>query len=328
MKKLFTRAAALVDSAERIVVVQAENPDADSLGTAMAAGDILTEMGKQVRQYCPIDLPRHLRYIKGWEVVSQELPAKFDLLVIVDAASASLLEKLFVPANAARLQAAKAIIIDHHDEVVDLPLPEPLALIDTAAVASSQVLYELAAASRWPITAAAAEAMIASIMSDSLGLSSVKTTARSVYILAELIERHAVNMAELDGRRREWARKPLDVIRYKGELLQRIEYYLKNRLAMVTVPLGEIEQYSDKYNPSALVLEEMRNAEEVDITVVLKDYGDRITGKLRANRSSVCDKIASHFGGGGHPYASGFKVRGRQLDVLKKELVETVRKAI
>lgn len=327
MKQLFKKAASLVKDAKRVLIVQAENPDADSLGTALALGDILLEQEKAVFFYCPVNLPRHLRYLKGWEAVSTELPSEFDLMVIVDTSAAVLLEKMFTPANASRLKLTTTLIIDHHDGgKVDLPIDKITAVIDSSAVASSQLLFELATDAGWPITKDAAVNMVASVMSDSLGLTSHKTTARTIYILAKLVDKYGVDLAALDEARREWGKKPIEILRYKGELLQRIEYYLNNRLALLTVPLEEIEKYSDKYNPAALVIEETRHVEEVDITIVLKDYRDRITGKLRANKTLVCDKIAEQFGGGGHPFAAGFKTRDKNAADLKKELIEAVKK--
>ena len=55
---------------QRIVVVQAENPDGDSLGSAVALDELLTAAGHDVSLFCVVDVPNHLKYIKGWERVS------------------------------------------------------------------------------------------------------------------------------------------------------------------------------------------------------------------------------------------------------------------
>ena len=47
----------LVDDAERVVVVQADNPDADSLSSALALEEILGELGKNVALNYPVDSP-------------------------------------------------------------------------------------------------------------------------------------------------------------------------------------------------------------------------------------------------------------------------------
>lgn len=55
----------LVNRAERIVVVQADNPDADSLASALALEQILGDMKKDISLYCGVDLPSYLRYMPG-----------------------------------------------------------------------------------------------------------------------------------------------------------------------------------------------------------------------------------------------------------------------
>src|ERR1700712_1833431 len=82
--------AGLIGDAQKIVVVQADNPDADSLGSALALEHILGDMGKSVALYCGVDTPGYLRYIAGWDRVLSELPSSFDLSIIVDASTYTL----------------------------------------------------------------------------------------------------------------------------------------------------------------------------------------------------------------------------------------------
>jgi phosphoesterase RecJ-like protein len=65
----------------------------------------------------------------------------------------------------------------------------------------------------------------------------------------------------------------------------------------------------------------------VKVCIGFKTYPDgRITAKIRSNPGGhIADKLAAHFGGGGHPYAAGFKVTdGRKFEEIKQE---TIRKA-
>lgn len=317
-----TDTAELISNANKILVIQAENPDMDSLGSALGVESILGEMGKVVQLYCPVDIPRHLRYLEGWSRVTSEPQIDFDLSIVVDTSAATLLEKVTENSQLNQKISKKPVIVfDHHDNEPDLPWPETIYHVDSTAVAATQVVYNFAKQQGWKIDATAAEALAAGLLSDSLGFTSVKTTADSIHMLAELVEQ-GLNVSQLDEARRSVGKKSLDIIKFKGQLLQRIEYYLDNRFAITTVSLDEIKEYSDKYNPGMLVLEELRQAEGIEVGLVLKDYGDRITGKLRANTAMICDQIAGHFGGGGHPYAAGFKTSDWSIDELKKEVVK------
>ncbi len=311
----------LVSGAERVVLVQADNPDADSLASALALEQILHEMGKEPLLYCGVDIPGYLHYLPGWDRVNKELPADFDLSIIVDTSADSLFASLEKSHQKQLLARKPCIVIDHHEG--ENTIPFATIVWNQPAVATGEVIYELAQKHNWRLNQTAAEMLAASIMADSLGLSSEGVTARSVEILAALITAGA-SLAKLESRRRELMRKSPDLLRYKGELLQRIEYFDDNHIAVITIPWEEIEKYSPFYNPSMLVIDDMRNSEDTDIAIAFKVYKDgKITAKLRANYGKgVVGKLAEHFGGGGHPYASGYKLEdGEAFEDVKKETI-------
>jgi len=84
----------LVGDAQRIVIIQADNPDADSIGSSLALEHILGDLGKDVYLYCGVDMPAYLRYMSGWDRVLNELPSNFDLSIIVDASTYTLFDQL------------------------------------------------------------------------------------------------------------------------------------------------------------------------------------------------------------------------------------------
>jgi nanoRNase/pAp phosphatase (c-di-AMP/oligoRNAs hydrolase) len=73
----------IVSDAQHIVVIQADNPDADSMASALALEQILGEMGKQVTLYCGIDITNYLRYIPGHDRVVKDLPHNFDAAILI-----------------------------------------------------------------------------------------------------------------------------------------------------------------------------------------------------------------------------------------------------
>jgi phosphoesterase RecJ-like protein len=311
----------LADAAS-VVVIQADNPDADSLGSALALEHILAEQGKQVTLYCGVDIPSYLKYLRGADRVTKDLPNKFDASILVDCSTLSLLEQLQKTHQLHKVTSQPLLIIDHHlvSDVIDTP---HLAIIDATAVATGEIIHQLCQQYAWPLSAEAASALAAAILADSLGLTTENTSSNSIRALARLVDAGA-NLSELDSERRARMSKSREIVAYKGQLLQRIEYYVDNQLALVTIPWKEIEQYSPLYNPAVLVLEELRMTADVKLAVVLKTYPDgKITGKLRANNGCMrAAELAANFNGGGHPSAAGFKTFGWKLDELKSELIK------
>ncbi len=327
MNLMFKEAIDLISEAQKIVIIQAENPDGDSLGSALALEEILSDAGKDVVLFCAIDMPKYLHYIKGWDRVIKDWPADRDSAIIVDTSSELLLQQALETSGVRTfLENHPVLIIDHHQKTSDQLPFRTVELNDHSAVAAAEVIYNLAQSANWKINPQAAENIFISIQSDSLGLTTQGTTADSYHVAADLVGMGVVP-AEIESRRREYMKKPADILAYKGELIGRIEYHLDGKLATVHIPWDDIEQYSDRYNPSVLVLEEMRLVDTVEVAVAIKTYPDgKLTGKIRANLP-VAHTVAGYFGGGGHEYAAGFKVN-EDYDTIMKELLTATEKAL
>jgi phosphoesterase RecJ-like protein len=275
--------------------------------------------------YCGVDVPSYLSYLPGSSRVTNEMPKQFDLSIIVDTASDALLEQLERSGAKNWLAARPCIVIDHHATAPTIGFAS--IICNHKAVATGEVLYELCLQLGWKLPLRAKELIASAILSDSLGLTSEATTARSIHIIAELVE-SGVNLAELESARRETMRRETELVHYKGRLLQRVEFHENDRIATITIPQNEINEYSPLYNPPMLVLDDMRLAKNTELAIAFKTYDDgRITAKIRSNFGfGVADKLAEYFGGGGHPYAAGFKLtEGKDIDRLEQE---TIKKAV
>lgn len=313
--------ADIIETAETIVIIQADNPDIDSLASALALEAILGELGKNPILYCGVDLPIHLHYLAGWDRVQREMPKNFDASIIVDTTSDTLLEQLTKNGGKSWMAAKPSIILDHHKTEATINFAN--VIYNPTAVATGEVIYELANKLKWPVEKDTKKLIAIAILGDSLGLMSDATSARSIHIIAEIVEA-GVNLAEIDAARRATMRRDPELIHYKGKLLQRVEFHSQGRISIISIPWEEIETYSPLYNPTMLVMDDMRLGKDTCVAIGFKIYRDgKITAKIRCNYGyPVGDKLAEHFGGGGHPLASGFKLlKARPYEELKEEVI-------
>lgn len=315
----------LIHDAQTIIVIQAENPDGDSLGSALALEEILGDLGKDVMLYCPVEIPKYLRYINGWDRVVADFDTSADLAIIVDTTADILLSKVLeTPGVRHFLESHPVLVIDHHATEPTLSFDH--TLLTAEAVATSHVIYDLAMHADWQINAQAAEDLMIATMSDSLGLTTPNVTPATFHFVGNLAALGASNNV-IEERRREFMKKSPEILAYKGELIRKIEYLLDGKLALVHVPWDEIEKYSDAYNPGALIGDELRLVENVALSVVVKTYPDgKVTGRLRGNLP-IAEMVAGYFGGGGHAYAAGFRVY-EDYDTIVSELVTATDKAL
>ncbi|MBP9852974.1 MAG: hypothetical protein QG629_715 [Patescibacteria group bacterium] len=314
-----------VQDAKNIVVIQADNPDADSLGSALALEEILEEQGKHVALYCGVQVPEYLRYLEGWDRIEQELPKGFDLSIIVDASTYTLFDKLCTSGGMATVQSKPCVVLDHH-ATVENPLDfTDLQLVDGSISSTGELIYSLATESNWPLTAHAAECIMAAVLGDTQGLTNNLTTTTTYRLMATLTEVGA-DRSKLEELRREYGKMPESIYRYKGDLIAKTELHTAGKVALVHVPQDEINTFSPLYNPAALIQFDMLQIKNIAIAIVLKSYDDgRVTGALRANLGyPICGKLAEAMGGGGHDYASGFKTTDRPYEEAKNELLRLV----
>ncbi|MDR0979725.1 MAG: DHH family phosphoesterase [Candidatus Nomurabacteria bacterium] len=289
---------------ERVIIIQAENPDADSLGSALALEGALPN--REVSLYCPVQIPKYLRYLQGWGRVSDEFDFRAEAAIIVDTAAKILLSKLLEkPEIASFLQNRPILVIDHHETEPDLPF-DFTGLI-AATESTTKLIFDDLVDGNDRITPEVAQNLLAGLMSDTLGLTTANVGAETYRTAAGLLDLGAdINKLEQD--RHELMKKSQKILRYKAELIQRVEYHLGGRLATVLIPFEEIREYSDEYNPNVLILDELRLVEGVEVAIALKTYPDgKLTGKLRASKP-VAEELAAAFGGGGHAYAAGFRI--------------------
>ena len=319
---MYTKFADFLEGKNKICVIQAENPDGDSMGSAIALDYLLD--GKEVSLYCPVDVPKYLRYFADWSRVTNEFDYKADGYIIVDTAAEVLLSKLLDDtAIRNRLYSAPVFVIDHHETTDDLNFPHE-SIIEVRP-SCTEVIYRIAKDLRFDINKEAAEALFQGLLSDTLGLTSASVSAETFEIAAELT-RLGASISELEERRREFMKKSPRILDYKADLIHRIEYSLEGSLATVHIPWEDIREYSDEYNPNVLILEEMRLVEGVQVAVAIKTYPDgKVTGKIRTSPDApIAEKIAGYFGGGGHPLAAGFRTYDTTYEDVVRDLVKII----
>lgn len=311
----------IIDNASTILIIQADNPDADSLGSALALESILDALGKGPLLYCGVDIPGYLQYLAGWDRVQKELPARFDASIIVDASTLTLLDKLQESGQTGRIAKQPCILLDHHAVVENRIEFATTQIIDDRRSSTGELILALENQLNWPLPLAAQEFIMTAILGDTQGLSNQLTTADTYRAMAALTDA-GVERPKLEEIRRATTKMPVSILHYKGELLKRAELSYEDSIATITIPQDEINRFSPLYNPGPLVQGDLLQTQGVRVAIVFKTYDDgKITGAIRCNAGSpIAAALAGSLGGGGHTYASGFKItNGKPFNEVKAE---------
>jgi len=312
-----------IENNNSFVIVQADNPDGDSLATALALESILADMGKTVDLYCGVEMPGYLKFISGWDRVSKDFPNNFDATIIVDTSANNLLGKLNESVAKMWVASKPVLVLDHHSEVIsDIPYA---TIVCNAKhfVSTGELVYEISKQLGYRLSADSNDLIVQSILSDSWGLISEGTTSETYRRMADLIDA-GVDRPILEEARRSLNKMPVEVFRYKAQLIERCEFYFDDKLALVTVPEDELYSVGTLYNPKPLILNELGLVEGVKLGIILKLYKNRVTGAVRSSdRAISANALAEQFNGGGHPYMAGFKIEDFPIDFnkIKNEVI-------
>jgi phosphoesterase RecJ-like protein len=309
--------ARLVTGATNILVLQPDSPDGDSLGSALGLEEILGDLGKTVHLYAYKEPESYLHDLEGWDRVSQTMPKSFDLTILVDTGSPALI-KAALEHHGPQLMTKPFVVIDHHTSRQDFGF-KVIEIIDEA-VATSELIMQLGLDLVWEVNQRAADKLASALLADSLNLTTSGTTAHSVAMLAEMVQRGA-NLHDLYRRHREASALSPEQIHLKGQLLSSVEFLCDGRLALAEITPAVVAENIDKFEPYNMIISEMQWAKGVELVAVFKNYGTKINVPMRSV-NQYAGPVAEIMGGGGHPNAAAYRAESTNIADEKDKLIK------
>ena len=304
----------LISRAERVLVISHIRPDGDAVGSLLGLGLMLEELGKEVNFVLEDGVPKVFHHLTGADKVFREAAGVYDLIIVVDSADieriGSVLDEYGEP----------DVNIDHHPTNTHFA---KLNLVRDNAVAAVEIIYDLALSLSLPINLPIAEALLTGLLTDSLGFRTSNSSARTLRIAAELMDRGA-NLQVLY--RKAMLEKSLEAIRYWGQGLSRIQ--LEDRLIWTSLTLEDRKVADYPGRDDADLVNILSRIKKTDVCVVfVEQTNGTVKVSWRAQPGFDVASIATQFGGGGHKPAAGADIKGN-LDRVQEEVLEATRKSL
>jgi phosphoesterase RecJ-like protein len=304
-----------IDAADHIAVIAHINPDADSLGSASAMYSLLLRLHKKVTFFCATEnIDLRLAFLPWFDKLRHRFPTSADLAISLDCGSKKRL--------GAEIK-CPLVNIDHH---VGNEAYGEINIIDSTAISTTQVLYELFEDHGIKLNTKMATSLYAGLLDDSLGFLSEKTDARAFAMAAVLSKAGADTRGcaiEL------FERRSLAAMRLKGMMLQKMSLVQNGDIVLLKVTREMLLQSGAHAADCEAVLHESMGLPTVKVAVLLRERRDgSIKGSLRSFDGSDMAAVADCFGGGGHSTSAGFELpfinmadaEAVVLQKLKKEL--------
>ena len=301
---------------QRFAVLSHVRPDGDALGSQLALGLSLRQLGKDVRIWNEDGMLEKYSFLPSANLLTKP-PADPEDVGVAIALDTAIQKRLGTTLPAVR-STKVWINIDHHPSN---PGYGDLVYIDPKAPATGQILFELIRNEKFPIDAAIAENLYVAISTDTGSFQYPNTTARTFEIAAELV-RAGVDVGRVSQLTYEnYPRRRVELLR---DLLGTMRFEANDRVASFSLSLATAKKLGVLPEDNEGLIDHLRAIRGVIVAVFFEELADgkvRVSMRSKNEKVNVCS-ICEKFGGGGHLLAAGARVRGSLADVEKKILEE------
>lgn len=318
MNPALEKIASVLKAAERVLIVTHVYPDGDALGSQLALGNIMEELGKVVVLFGEEKVSHLYDFLPGSGRIATDPPdgRRFDCIVALDCGDALRLGREMDRL----LEIHPFVVIDHHAGHKDFG---DLRWVDSQRGSTGEMVFDLAQAMGAKISYDAAFCLYTAIVSDTGSFKYASTTARTLQVAAELIGK-GVEPAKVAGRLYDnFTISRLELLKH---VLDTLQIHGNGLLAMIHVTRQMFEKTGAVEEETENFINYPRSLASVKIAAFLKEAKDgRVSVSLRSKgKQHDVASVARQFGGGGHRNAAGFKLTGTTLEEVRQRLLDAL----
>ncbi len=311
LKVAFRKTKNTLMEAERICIISHRGPDGDAVGSNLALRLALEAVGKKVVSACVDPVPTDSIFLKKANTfVSDFNYEEFDAICSVDCGALHLVK--FPEIKPEILSGEKPFInIDHHESNDDFGT---VNMVDPKACATAFILYKFLEFCDWPITIDIANCLLHGIYFDTGGMMH-SNTSKEVFEMAGNLMMKGANVQKIS--KALFHTTPTNKLRLWGKILERT-YVNEEGVTVSAVDTNDYAATDSTSKDTGGVIDYLNAVPGSKYCVLLsEDERGIVKGSLRTQREDVnLSEVASQWGGGGHPKASGFGIEGRLKPVM------------
>ena len=259
-------------------------------------------------------VPSIFSFLTGSEKISSSIKYDYDISIILDCSELKRVgfdfDREFVP----------TLNIDHH--ITNNNFAE-INIVKHAVPATTEILAELLPKIGLNISIPVAEALLAGLLTDTLGFRTCNVHPKTLRVAADLMEKGAdlqtlYQHALLD--------RSYKALKFWGAGLSTLQ--LEDNVLWATLTLEDRKKVGYPGRDDADLINILSSTNEVDVAIIFVEQPNgTVKVSWRANRGIDVSKIASSFGGGGHKPAAGADITGK-LEKIQSEVIKSTKEYI
>ena len=323
----------LLKTVQRIVVTCHSDPDGDAVAALLAMSQSLKKMGRwDIRAVSPGRVPASYQFLPGWKMIESyyqemlETPEGVgiknavlaaDAIISLDASDINRLGLLYSH-SPKKLESVILINIDHHPSNTDFGT---LNIVDPSAAAVCELLAQIMEEEDLPITEDVANALLVGIVTDTLGFRTSATSARTLRVAANLMERGA-SLSRISERIFN-TRSPR-TLRLWGEVLSRTN--IDRDLVWADITNEMLAKCDASLEDADTLVDFIAGIPDTSAAFLFSEQGGKVRVSMRTSEALNAADLAKTFGGGGHARAAGCTLVGTMKEVQSIILGEARRR--
>ena len=312
--KLFKKILKEIKKYNYIVIARHIGADPDALGSQFALKNIILELFPDKKVYAVGNPASRFKFFGSQDKIDN-LNTNKSLCIVLDTPDIKRID-------GADINNFEFVIkIDHH------PIIDKYAnieIIDDNACSSSQLILEFVYENNISLSESCAEKLFLGIVGDTDRFLHDYTSPRTFELVTRLLKDTNIDFTKLYG---YLYQRPIAEVRFEGYIYQNLTL-TENGVAYVKLTDKLMKEYGVDSAAAGNMINDLKFVNEITVWVFLSE--DIKSNLIRANIRSVgpyVNDIATKYGGGGHKYASGVKLKSweeadkliKDLDIITKE---------
>jgi phosphoesterase RecJ-like protein len=289
----------LLTSAKRVTAFCHENPDADTLGAALAIVIAAERLGKQAEVVSWDPPAPFLSFLPRIDSVRRTPALEPDVAVVLDAGELHRIGKV-LEERADWFARARVVNIDHH---ISNPGYGQAVWIEPEASATCEMVARLLPQLGVSIDAELATCLMAGIVQDTHTFAHPNATPRTLRVSADLLEAGAALSAI---NRAIYADKPFSTLALWGLILAGAAASANGRIVHASMTTEMLAATGEQPSSVEGFVDLLGSTRAADVTILFKEQGPtEVRVSVRTTGRADAVAITSAFDGGGHPRAAG-----------------------
>lgn len=306
-----------IKKANSIVIMAHKNPDGDAIGSALGLYGALKNFGKTNLDLIIPEYPKIFNFLPNADEIKKDSDVvNYDLAITVDCASFEMVDD---PSNKFE-NATTTVVIDHHGTNT---MFGDLNFVNPDAPACAEILIVALSSFGMKIDKKIGTCLLTGIITDTGGFKYQGVTAETFEFVAGLL-RKGVNVS--DTYRRVFQVKTKSAFELGRIANNRLEFLEDGKIAYTYITLDDCKNVNAGPGDQEGIVEVGRDVEGVEVSVFVRELKTgELKVSLRSNENVDIDEVAVVFGGGGHPKAAGFSIKG-DFDSVKNKIISEIKR--